>query len=256
MIAFQKHSESRILHSAIISVFFWVLPAASFSSQVDAAVQWHLLFTQIRDSLISKTEAQVRLRSLEKELRDLYPKESHGKAETPLCFPLEGYGSNAIGGKAGSGYQVRGYDFFDGNRHKGHPGHDLFIRDKDLNGIDDVSGKAANVISASSGVVVSVNLGWEPSSPIRGGNYVWIYEPEKSRYYYYAHLQEVWVSIGQMMAGGDRIGTVGRTGKNACPERSPTHLHFSVHQSADGYPKPINPYQELRRGGCRKKTGE
>ena len=29
------------------------------------------------------------------------------------------------------------------------------------------------------------------------------------------------------------------------PKKSPTHLHLTVHQSKDGYPKPINPYLEL-----------
>ena len=148
----------------------------------------------------------------------------------------------------GSGYQSQGYDFFDGNRHKGHPGHDIFIQDKDQDGIDDSTGKPANVISTSSGIVVSINLDWTPSSPIRGGNYIWIYEPIGSRYYYYAHLNEIIVEIGQIVARGEPLGTVGRTGKNAYPKRSPTHLHFTVQESVGGDPKPINPYMELIRG--------
>jgi len=101
------------------------------------------------------------------------------------------------------------------------------------------------VISASSGIVVSINLNWEPSSPIRGGNYIWIYEPIGSRYFYYAHLNEIFVTVGQIISKCDRLGTAGRTGVNAYPKRSPTHLHFTVHQSKDGYPEPINPYTEL-----------
>ena len=165
--------------------------------------------------------------------------------EKALCFPLEGYGPSAIGGKKGSGYKIQGYDFFDGDRHKGHPGHDIFIRDKDQDGLDDFTGKPVNVVSAASGVAVSVNPGWEVSSPVRGGNYVWIYEPGRSRYYYYAHLQKIFVKIGQRVARGERIGTVGRTGTNAHPRRSPTHLHLAVLESIDGYPRPVNPYYEL-----------
>ena len=151
-----------------------------------------------------------------------------------------------------AGIKSQGYDFFDGNRHKGHPGHDIFIRDRDQDGNDDSTGKPVNVISASSGIVVSVNLNWEPSSPIRGGNYIWIYEPSKSRYYYYAHLNEIFVKIGRIVSRGERIGTVGRTGKNAYPKRSPTHLHFTVHPLAEGYPRPVDPYRELVKEVCAK----
>ena len=118
-------------------------------------------------------------------------------------------------------------------------------------GLDDVTGRPVDVISASTGMVVSVNLNWEPSSPIRGGNYIWIYDPIKSRYYYYAHLNEIFVSVGQIVSKGNRLGTVGRTGVKAYPKRSPTHLHFQVLQSVDGYPKPINPYMDLTKGSLK-----
>ena len=158
---------------------------------------------------------------------------------------MRGYGPRAIGGKGGSGYQPEGYDFFDGNRHKGHPGHDIFIRDKNQDSLDDVTGKPVEVSSVSSGMIVSVNLNWKPSSPIRGGNYIWVHDPIKNRYYYYAHLNEIFVSVGQIVSRGDPLGAVGRTGVKAYPKSSPTHLHFVAHQSTDGYPKPINPYEEL-----------
>jgi murein DD-endopeptidase MepM/ murein hydrolase activator NlpD len=70
----------------------------------------------------------------------------------------------------------------------------------------------------------------------------------KSRYYYYAHLNEIFVNVGQIVSKGDRLGTVGRTGVKAYPKSSPTHLHLVIHQSIDGYPKPINPYLELVSG--------
>jgi murein DD-endopeptidase MepM/ murein hydrolase activator NlpD len=158
---------------------------------------------------------------------------------------LRGYGPSAIGGKDGSGYQIQGYDFFDGNDHMGHPGHDIFIRDKNQDGIDDSTRKPVEVVSISTGIVVSINLRWEPSSPIRGGNYIWIYDPIKSRYYYYAHLNEIFVNVGQIVSRGDPLGTVGRTGVKAYLKSSPTHLHFVVHQSIKGYPKPMEPYLEL-----------
>ena len=224
---------------------YYFIPSRPSVLKTDPAQEWHLLYLKIRDSQISKEEALTKLKSLEPLLKDHYIKSWNRKSEGRLGFPLKGYGPSTIGGKGGSGYQPEGYDFFDGNRHKGHPGHDIFIRDKNQDSLDDGTGKPIEVISVSSGMIVSVNLNWEPSSPIRGGNYIWLYEPMKSRYYYYAHLNEIFVSVGQIVSKGDRLGTVGRTGVKAYPKRSPTHLHFVVHQSIDGYPKPINPYEEL-----------
>jgi murein DD-endopeptidase MepM/ murein hydrolase activator NlpD len=230
----------------IIAISLFCL-LTSLPAMNDPAFEWHLLYLKIRDSLVSKTEAQIKLRELESVLKDHYLKSWNGEPDDRLAFPLKGYGPSAIGGKEGSGYLIHGYDFFNGNQHKGHPGHDIFIRDRNQDGLDDVTGRPVEVISVSSGIVVSVNLNWEPSSPIRGGNYIWIYEPIKSRYYYYAHLNEIFVNVGQIISKGDRLGTVGRTGVQAYAKRSPTHLHFQALQSFDGYPKPIDPYLELIR---------
>jgi len=241
-----KMLESCIIGLLVITISLFC-QSSSLQAKNDPAFEWHLLYPKIRDSLVSKTEAQIKLKELEPVLKDHYLKNWNGKPDDRLAFPLKGYSPRSIGGKEGSGYQIQGYDFFNGNQHRGHPGHDIFIRDKDQDGLDDVTGRPVEVISVSSGIVVSVNLNWEPSSPIRGGNYIWIYEPIKSRYYYYAHLNEIYVNVGQIVSKGDRLGTVGRTGVKAYPKSSPTHLHFVVHQSTDGYPKPLNPYLELIR---------
>ncbi|MGZ3536460.1 MAG: M23 family metallopeptidase [Thermodesulfobacteriota bacterium] len=226
--------------------FIWaMLYPSSLLSQIDPAMEWHHLYPKIRDQLISKQEAQEKLRTLEASLKLLYSKTTNLEQEDRLCFPLKGYSPSAIGGKEGSGYQIFGYDFFDGNQHKGHPGHDIFIRDKNQDCLDDSTGKPVEVVSASPGIIVSVNDHWEPTSSIRGGNYVWIFDPAKSRYYYYAHLGEISIKVGQMVSNGERLAWVGRTGLKAYPKRSPTHLHFVVHQSKDGYPRPINPFKEL-----------
>ena len=214
-------------------------------SQIDPASQWNLLYPDIRDQRIPKKEAQEKLKALEASLKLIYSRAGNLEQDDRLCFPLNGYGPSAIGGKEGSGYQASGYDFFDGNQHKGHPGHDIFIRDKNQDGLDDKTGKPVEIVSASPGIVVAVNDHWEPSSLIRGGNYIWIFEPVRSRYYYYAHLNEIFVEVGQVVSKCERLGTVGRTGANAYPKRSPTHLHFTVHESKDGYPRPINPFKEL-----------
>ena len=53
----------------------------------------------------------------------------------------------------------------------------------------------------------------------------------------------VFLVIG--VSKGERLGTVGRTGVKAYPKKSPTHLHFTIHQSKDGYTKPINLSMDL-----------
>jgi len=237
-----------MLVTLLISILFLISIPTPGQSQIDPASEWHLLYIKIRDRLITKEEALNRLKELEALLKDFYLKNWGRKLDDRLCFPLKGYSFHFIGGKGGSGYQAQGYDFFDGNDHRGHPGHDIFIRDKNQDGLDDMTGKPVEVISASSGIVVSVNLNWKPSSPLRGGNYIWIYEPIKSRYYYYAHLDQIFLRVGQIVSTGDRLGTLGRTGVKAYLQQSPTHLHFVVHHSIEGYPKPINPYNDLLRG--------
>jgi murein DD-endopeptidase MepM/ murein hydrolase activator NlpD len=234
-----------MLVTLLISILFLISIPTPGQSQIDPASEWHLLYIKIRDRIITKEEALNKLKELEALLKDFYLKNWGKKLDDRLCFPLKGYSFHFIGGKGGSGYQAQGYDFFDGNDHRGHPGHDIFIRDKNQDGLDDMTGKPVEVISASSGIAVSVNLNWKPSSPLRGGNYIWIYEPIKSRYYYYAHLDQIFVKVGQIVSKGDRLGTVGRTGVKAYSKSSPTHLHFVVHESINGYPKPINPHPEL-----------
>jgi len=234
-----------MLVTLLIFILFLISIPTPGQSQIDPASEWHLLYIKIRDRIITKEEALNKLKELEALLKDFYLKNWDRKLDDRLCFPLKGYSFHFIGGKGGSGYQAQGYDFFDGNDHRGHPGHDIFIRDKNQDGLDDMTGKPVEVISASSGIVVSVNLNWKPSSPLRGGNYIWIYEPIKSRYYYYAHLDQIFVKVGQIVSTGDRLGTLGRTGVKAYLQQSPTHLHFVVHESINGYPKPINPYIEL-----------
>lgn len=242
------HRNGRLMLLYLKLVFFSFVFVLSHPGlalpQIDPATAWHLLYLKIRDQLILKAEAQKRLKSLEILLKGSYPKKDLQQKDR-LCFPLRGYGPSAIGGKEGSGYQLSGYDFFDGNQHKGHPGHDIFIRDKNQDCIDDETGKPVDVLAAAPGIVVSINTNWEPSSPIRGGHYIWVFEPTRSRYYYYAHLNEIFIKTGQLASKGEKLGTVGRTGLKAYPKRSPTHLHFTVLESKDSYPRPINPFKEL-----------
>jgi murein DD-endopeptidase MepM/ murein hydrolase activator NlpD len=74
---------------------------------------------------------------------------------------------------------------------------------------------------------------------------VWVFSPSLERYCYYAHLGEIHVKLGDLLAAGERIGFLGRTGKNAFKKRSPTHLHFMCLSFDGGRMTPHDTYREL-----------
>ena len=172
---------------------------------------------------------------------------NRGKETTPLIsiFPIAGYGPKSIGGRNGNGYIASGYDYFDGNKHGGHPAHDIFVLDKNQDDLEDTTNKPIKVLSASGGIVVACAPNWDVKSDLRGGKYIFIYDPPSNGLFYYAHNREIFVTPGKIVKPGDEIAAVGRSGKSAYEKRSPTHLHFMYFVIKDGYPKPENPYQAL-----------
>jgi murein DD-endopeptidase MepM/ murein hydrolase activator NlpD len=68
------------------------------------------------------------------------------------------------------------------------------------------------------------------------GNYVMVRSP-LNRTFLYGHLDRVFVSAGARVGQGDRIGTIGMTGKTTGP-----HLHFEVRENG----VPVNPRLYLR----------
>jgi murein DD-endopeptidase MepM/ murein hydrolase activator NlpD len=236
---------SRLLTITIILVIISAIP--SYASVCD---DWNSLEKEIRDNRIGRNQAKESIIELDRELLAAYA----GKiGHTERHFPVKGYGSKSIGGRNGSGYRPLGYDFYTGNRHGGHPAHDLFIRDKKRNGLDSGIGKPAAIVAFADGVVIAVNPSWEYPSPIRGGKYIWIFNPEENRFYYYAHLEKLMVAPGDAVKAGETIALLGRTGKNARPKRSPTHLHFMCLSFNNGGMTPVNTYRDLlcAAGKCR-----
>lgn len=208
--------------------------------------EWNELQALVRDGLLQRAEARSRVEELHRKLLDLY---GRGRDLGQRSFPLEGGTWRDIGGRGGDAFVARGYDFYRGNSHAGHPAHDIFIPDRDQDSRHDRTGKPVSVLAFASGVVVATNAGWVPGSKIRGGNYVWVFSPAVELYCYYAHLQDVLVQVGQWVRAGETLGTVGRSGKNAYPRRSPTHLHFMCLCFDQGRMTPYNPYPELLRLG-------
>jgi len=207
--------------------------------------QFNTLNTAIRDRTIQKSEAKDQFRTLIAAIRNEYY--TSGAKDYPVTewvFPLKGYGYKAIGV---NGYHKAAYDYFDGNKHKGHPSLDIFIHDKKQNSLDDLTNKPVSVLSLTGGVVVAVENSWETSSSLRGGEYIWIYDPIANSLIYYAHNSKVLVQIGDLVKPGDTIAEVGRTGLNAHKRRSPSHLHLTYLSIVNELPVPKNIYKGLLR---------
>jgi murein DD-endopeptidase MepM/ murein hydrolase activator NlpD len=77
--------------------------------------------------------------------------------------------------------------------------------------------------------------------PVLYGNYLLIHGEGERRSYFYAHLRRpAWVSRGERVFTGERVGVVGETG-NA--RTVGCHLHFEIH--VNGHP--IDPEPALNR---------
>lgn len=199
----------------------------------DPKVEWRVFVISVRDQTIRKEEAKKQFPPLFNALKDICRKYPFEQARSWI-FPLQGYGIKDVGAggfRPGIRYgssPVKGYDFYDGNRHGGHPAYDIFIRDRNQDTLDDATRKPVMVLAPVDLLILSAESDWQPNSEIRGGRHVWALDPLHDQIFYFAHLNEIYVRPGAFSKAGSSIGTVGRTGTNALPSRSPTHLHFMV----------------------------
>jgi murein DD-endopeptidase MepM/ murein hydrolase activator NlpD len=211
----------------------------------DPCAAFDALYARIRDQRIDRASALGRVLELLPQIRDQFYARG-GKDSAESRFPLEGYGPESIGGKDGSGYQPNGYDWFDGRNSKGHPGHDIFIHDRNQDELDDRTGRPVDVLSVAPGIVVAFSPEWNPATGLRGGRYVYVYSPAQHGIFYYAHARSIAVKPGDIVRAGQVIATVGRSGRNAAAPRSPTHLHVMfLAVGDDGYPRPRDIYRDL-----------
>jgi hypothetical protein len=196
-------------------------------------------------------EAQAQLVPLIGGLQSLYGMQI-SSSSAHWAFPVQGYGRRAVNRKDFNPHSrygpknVKGYNFFDGNQHGGHPAYDVFIHDKNQDFRDDHTGQAVNVVAMTDAVVVSVCREWETNKQLRGGNYIWLYNPTEDTFMYYAHLNEALVEEGVVVKAGDPVGTIGRTGVLAARKASPTHVHVMVLQYRDGTMQPVDYYPRLQ----------
>jgi peptidoglycan LD-endopeptidase LytH len=105
--------------------------------------------------------------------------------------------------------------------------------DRKHQGVDIFAPRGTPVLATTRGLVARIG---ENSL---GGTVAWVLGPGGDRHYY-AHLNSVAdVKIGQRIAPGDVLGTVGTTG-NA--RGTPPHLHYGVYRRGEGA---INPFPLL-----------
>ena len=245
----------------VILLLLFTVPWRSFAGPVE---DWQKLEMDVRDGKISREEASLKLETLIGGLSSYYISivdtkdntllsKEEGSSGSGWAFPLKGYGVSAMSkdafrpGIRYGPYNTKGYDFFDGNQHGGHPAHDIFIRDNNQDCLDDRTRKPVAVAVMVDCLVLETYTGWYPASKLRGGNVVWLYNPNLQMIFYYAHLDKVMVKSGQFLKAGEFIGTIGRTGFSAYKKTSPTHLHLMVLQCQENKFKPYNYYSNLSK---------
>ena len=236
---FFLHHPSFVV-ALFLLIFCMIPPSASSQPLVGTALEWQDFERQVRDSALSWQEGEKLLAYWADRLEKEFPPARFRKE---ITFPLAGYSLRDVGGKNGDGYKPEGYRFLDGNRHLGHPAQDVFVRDRNQDGRDDLTAGPVEVLALAEGIVLSVFSDWNASDhrrEIRGGNYIWIYHPGLKAFSYCAHLEKIFVNPGNLVQGGEPIATLGRTGKNASVARSPTHLHLMVLSLKNM--QPLDPY--------------
>jgi len=209
--------------------------------------EFNTLYINIRDGLIKKADAKKKLVEILNKISTYYT-EKGGKIynKREWVFPIQGYNAKAIGGSNGNGYSSVEYDFFDGNKHKGHPAQDIFINDLNQDCIDDRTLLPVNILSMTGGIVVACESQWNSDSPLRGGRYILVFDPGEKSFIYYAHNNKLFVNVGDVLKPGDKIAEMGRSGLNAYKKRSPTHLHLMyLNTDQNGDVSPINIFSDL-----------
>lgn len=88
-------------------------------------------------------------------------------------------------------------------------------------GVDIAAARGTPVVAFAEGTVTKVKEGGN------GGKQVWVECQNRNWTYYYAHLHSQSVKPGEVVAPGDKLGTVGSTGN--APAHCP-HLHFSIYE--------------------------
>ena len=98
------------------------------------------------------------------------------------------------------------------------------------NGVDMAAPSGSPILAAADGTVIAASYSGSM------GNYIMI-DHGSDIITIYMHASSLGVSVGQEVSAGDRIGSVGSTGRSTGP-----HLHFGVRKNG-AY---VNPWTYLK----------
>ncbi len=209
--------------------------------QMESLRLWEKTEHYLRDGSIEPKAARAIFKKLWPQVRvDEVPSPRQGRWQ--WVFPVAGGTKKSF--KSNS-YRAAGYRFYDGHKRKGHPGVNIYIHDKERDGLDDKTKKKVAVLSAMDGLVVSTQPYWKPGDINKEGVYVCVLDQEDGRLFIYSRLAKLKVGLGQVVSKGQVIGWVGRTGEDVHEKRVSTHLFFEVHDYADANFYPFNPSRAL-----------
>jgi len=228
-------------------LFFTLFLNFSFADSINVCEKWNSLDKKITLNKITKDIAVILINKYETEVISyFYNQKGMDVNRNKWVFPLSNY-SNIIFRNNGKDYNDNAYDFFDGNKSWNHPANDIIIADSNKDCLDDVTGKPVEVVSMSSGVVISTDTTWKPGSILRAGKFIRIYDVTNKNIFYYSHLKDVFKKPGDIVYAGDKIGEVGRTGRQTILPVNITHLHIALLYIKDGYPYPEPLIKALKR---------
>lgn len=219
------------------------------------STRFERLYEDVATQLITPDSARVVFKKLFTDIRYAYNAGSGcGTIDdsTYFVYPLRGYHPAGSVGGGGKGYRPKGFDLFDMKVRGSHPAHDLFIKDRNRDNIDDLICQQVDVLAFTHGMVMNVKSDWTSDTLRRGGNFVWIYDPCLDGLFYYAHNSCISVEPGEWVEAGQKIAQVGRTGFNASKDRSPTHLHLMfLKLNEEALPEPYDTYAWLKASTVR-----
>ena len=221
-----------------ILISLWILQISVLAQDYSIISRWNNVDTLIRDRKIDKDDA---IDSLETIILPAikYCKEKNivFTKRNDWVFPMSGFTQTSYRDN-GFDFRTDYFDYFEGAEFYGHPAHDIFILDKDSNGVEDSTGKHVNAVAMVSGVVITSYGEWKIGDIGRAGNYINLFDPEGPGIFYYSHLDSVFVKSGDIVKAGDVIGLVGRTGRKAVFGK--THTHIGYYKITNGYPEPVD----------------
>jgi murein DD-endopeptidase MepM/ murein hydrolase activator NlpD len=101
------------------------------------------------------------------------------------------------------------------------------------------------VHAVSRGIVVLADRDWSPENLFstasrKGGNAVILFDPDQDRFYRFCHLSTVQATVGEAVAAGQIVGTVGHSGLTASQPGHGGHLHFETNEYLQGHVRAID----------------